>query len=81
MNHVLALDECKGYASEANLDRALAKHGLDHYTMGHPVPCRYIKCLKSDGKWTAIFLVSEFFRTNKTGGYIGFAGQHGFMSV
>ena len=79
--HIITLEDCKSYASEANLDKAIAKLGLDDYREGHQVPCRYIKCCNAQGRWTAIFLVTEFFRINKTGGYVGFASQHGFMSV
>lgn len=76
------LKDCKSYATEANLDKALAKHGLDNYRMeeGH-VACRFIKCRNAEGRWTAVFLVSEYFSRNKTGGYVGFAATHGFMSV
>ena len=81
MNHIITLETCKGYATEANLDRAIARAGLDNFRQGFEVPCRFIKCRKPDGKWTAIFLVTEFFNRNKTGGYVGFASDHGFMSV
>ena len=80
-HHVITLENSRSYATEANLDRALAKSGLDNVTMGHDIPCRYIKARNTEGRWTAIFLVSEFFNRNKTGGYVGFAGEHGFMSV
>lgn len=81
MNHVLTLTECKSYATEANLMKALNKTGLDNYACEGEVPCRFIVCQNGEGRWTAIFMVSEYFRTNKTGGYIGFAGRHGFMSI
>lgn len=73
MNNLITLDNCKGYASEANLNRALERTGLtDH-------ECRRIICRKADGSWTAVFLVSGYLRDH--GGYIGFASDHGFMSV
>ena len=82
MTNNISLEDCKSYATEANLDKALAKLGLDNYSHGDgTVPCRYIKARTADGRWTAIFLASQFFNVNKTGGYIGFASQHGFMSV
>lgn len=68
------LDSCKGYKTEANLKRALARLGLDDYD-----GCRYIICRKADGGWTAVFLVGEWIRDR--GGYAGFASQHGFVSV
>lgn len=73
MQTIISLDDCKGYASEANLKRALARTELDS------IGCRYIICRKPDGQWTAIFLVSEYLRDR--GGYVGFASQHGFMSI
>ena len=82
MKHVITLDNCKSYATEANLDKALVKNHLAEYRdSDDQMPCRYIKCLNSEGRWTAIFMVSEFFQVNKTGGYVGFASQHGFMSI
>ena len=67
----ITLDECKGYATQANLHKALAKTGLDSYD--------HIECLKPDGKWTAIFI---FERARQKGQcYMGFAAQHGFMTV
>ena len=81
LRHVITLENCRSYATEANLDKALAKSGLDNVTMGCDIPCRLIKCRNAEGRWTAVFLVSEFFNRNKTGGYVGFASEHGFMSV
>lgn len=75
------INTCKSYASEKNLDKALAKLGLDNYGEDGEVPCRFMKVRNDLGRWTAIFLVSEYFSRNKTGGYIGFASYHGFMSV
>ena len=81
--NVISIADCKSYASEANLDRALDKLGLAQYVSqdakGRLVVCRYIKCRTPDGRWTAVFLVSEMM--NLCGGYVGFAAQHGFMSV
>lgn len=81
MTNVLELDHCKSYATEANLDKALAKLGLDRYGEENEIPCRYMKVRNAEGRWTAIFLVTEYFSRNQTGGYVGFASQHGFMSV
>jgi len=82
MTNVLSIEACKSYATEANLDKALNRLGLDSYRCDERhVPCRYMKVRNSEGRWTAIFMVSEFFNRNKTGGYIGFASQHGFMSI
>ena len=81
--NVISIADCKSYASEANLDKALAKLGLDQYIDrapdGQRIQCRYIKCRTPDGRWTAVFLASEFI--NICGGYLGFAARHGFMSV
>jgi len=73
MQTKITLETAKGYATEANLTRALERTGLAD------CGCRYIVSRKPDGTWTAIFLVMEFL--NKRGGYVGFASQHGFMSV
>lgn len=69
----LTLETVTSYASEANLRRALARTGLD--THG----CRYMVVRTPEGRWTAIFMATEWLRAN--GGYVGFAAQHGFMSV
>ncbi len=74
MTNKITLETAKGYASEANLTKALARLGLDDYE-----GCRYVVARKPDGTWTAIFLVTEW--ANRKGGYIAFAAQHGFISV
>ncbi len=81
MQNHLSIDDCKSYATEENLEKGLKRLSLDNVTMGERVPCRFMKVRNAEGRWTAIFLVSEFFNVNKTGGYIGFASQHGFMSI
>lgn len=81
MDHKLTLDEVKSYATEENLMKGLAKVGLDNYGCEGEIPCRFIVCRTPNGRWTAIFMVTEYFRMNNTGGYVGFAGQHGFMSI
>jgi hypothetical protein len=81
MTNALTVDNAKSYATEANLDKALAKLGLDAYGSAGEMPCRYFKVCNREGRWTAIFLVQEYFLVNKTGGYVMFAAQHGFMSV
>jgi hypothetical protein len=73
MQTKITLENAKGYATEANLTRALERTGLSDYG------CRYIISRKPDGTWTAIFLVMEFLRDH--GGYVCFASEHGFMSV
>lgn len=78
----ITLENCKSYATEANLEAALRRLGLDNYTEDDGgIPCRYIVARTPDGRWTAIFLASQFFRANKTGGYVGFASEHHFMTV
>lgn len=79
----ITLETCRSYATEANLMKGLEKLGLNNFTMGEEgfMPCRYVVARTPDGRWTAIFLVSEFFNVNKTGGYVMFASYHGFMSV
>lgn len=80
MTNIINIDECRSYASEANLDKALNKMGLDNWQESHQGrPCRYIKVRNSEGRWTAIFMASE--HCNAYGGYVAFASQHGFMSV
>ena len=82
MNNLIDINLCASYATEANLDRALARLGLDDYKQEpHEMACRYIKCRNDKGRWTAIFLASQYFTVNKTGGYVCFASQHGFMSI
>lgn len=81
--HIITLENAKSYASEKTLNKAIESRGLDkvHESWGVEAPCRYIIARTPEGRWTAIFLVQEFFRTNNTGGYVGFASQHGFMSI
>lgn len=81
--NVITLDAAKSYATEANLHKGLARLGLDAYTStdgkGREHTCRYVVCRTPDGRWTAVFLVGEL--VMHCGGYVGFASQHGFMSV
>ena len=67
----ITLDNCKAYATQANLSKALAKLGLDHYD--------YVECRTAEGKWTAIF---SFNRARHGQGecYVAFAAVHGFMT-
>jgi len=81
MTNILSIEDCKSYATEENLMKALTRMNLRSYGSADEVPCRFIPARTADGRWTAIFLVSEYMSRNKTGGYIGFASQHGFMSV
>lgn len=80
-DNIITLDNAKAYASEANLQKALVRLNLHSYGSLGETPCRYIVARTPDGRWTAIFLATEYFRNNDTGGYVGFASQHGFMSV
>jgi hypothetical protein len=43
----LNIDTARSYATEANLDKYLAKVGLDE--------CRPLKVLNTAGRWTAVF--------------------------
>ena len=70
----ITLHDCKSYATEPNLRKALGKLGLDAID-----DLRFIVCLTPAGRWTAIFLTTNYLRTH--GGYVGIASQHGFMSV
>jgi hypothetical protein len=77
-------NEVRSYATKARLIKGLQKFGLDKfqaYNLGKEDHCfcRYVIVNTESGRWTAIFLVSEYMR--ERGGYIGFASQHGFMSV
>jgi hypothetical protein len=74
MKTEINIENSRGYATEANLRRALARTGLDNHG------ARFMIVRKpSNGSFTAIFMVSEWM--NKNGGYIGFASTHGFVSV
>lgn len=74
MTNAITLENARGYATEANLVKALDRLGLSDWD-----GCRYVISRMPDGKWTAIFLVTEW--ANKRGGYVAFASQHGFVSV
>lgn len=60
--------EVTGYATRENLDRALKKHGFDTH--------RHVVVRTLEGGYTAIFPQSN---VEKTGGYIGFYSDKGFM--
>ena len=81
MTNAITLDECRSYATRENMIKGVAKFGLDNFAAPGEIPMRYIETRNADGRWTAVFLVSEYFNRNKTGGYIGIASQHGFMSI
>ena len=74
MNNEITILDSKGYATEKNLRKALAKRELDQIE-----GLRYLIVRKPIGDWTAIFLVSDYLRGR--GGYVGIASQFGFMSV
>lgn len=58
----------KGYATQANLQRALEKHNIaDEF---------HVQCQTTEGKWTAIFPQS-----NMQGGYIGRYADAGFLMI
>jgi hypothetical protein len=66
----ITLETCKAYATQANLEKALAKIGLDRYD--------YIECRTAEGKWTAIFSFNQA-RQRQGECYVPFAAAHGFM--
>jgi hypothetical protein len=71
MKTKITLEDTRSYATEENLIKAIEKFGL--------TSIRHIISRTPDGRWTAVFLVSEW--VNKNGGYVGVASQHRFMSV
>lgn len=76
MEHRIDLNSptLKSYATEKMLMKKLESYGLADYD-----DLRYIVCRTAEGRWTAVFLVSQY--ANKRGGYAGIASQFGFMSV
>lgn len=67
----ITLENCKAYATQANLAKALAKSGLDHYD--------YVECRTAEGKWTAVFSFAQA-RAQQGECYVAFAAVHGFMT-
>jgi hypothetical protein len=67
----ITLDNCKAYATQANLEKGLAKLGLDRYD--------YVECRTAEGKWTAIFSFSDA-NIRQQESYVCFAAVHGFMT-
>ena len=65
------IDDCKSYATEANLLKALERFSLINE---NPIVVR-----NREGRWTAIFSIAQ--TSMRNGGYLGFASQHGFMTV
>ena len=81
MTNEIKFEDVRSYATEANLDKGIAKCGLDNYKMEDDTQAlRFMKYCTPEGRWTAHFFVSEYFRKNNTGGYVFLAGQHGFSS-
>lgn len=70
MNRILTLDNCKSYATEANLQKAMDKVGF--VNEGD----RAIICRTSEGRWTAIYQWDM-----RQGGYVAYYAQHGFMTI
>jgi len=68
MNIQMNLDECKSYATEENLNKALKKFGFDTH--------RHVVARTRDGRWTAIFPQS-----NIQGGYLALYACKGFFTL
>lgn len=71
MAKIITVDTAKGYATEANLMKALERTGLDQWELASQI----FIVRKADGKWTAIFGLDK-----TKGGYIALAAEHGFYS-
>lgn len=61
------IDTAKSFATEANLERALARLGLSANW--------HVVVRNRAGRWTAIFPVSQ------CNGYLGQFAQHGFKTI
>ena len=72
MPKTISLESAKGYATEANLMKALGRTGLKDWDLARQI----IIARKPDGAWTAIFCLDY-----SKGGYIGLASQYGFVTV
>ena len=81
MSNIINIDTSRSYKTEAGLHRAIEKHGLDNLVGSKNYPLRYIVCQNSQSRWTAIFLLGDWFRSNDEGGYAGFIAEKGFMSI
>lgn len=68
---MLNVDECKSYATEANLLKALTKLGLDK--------CRPVIVCNRKGRFTAIFGLNISGMAGT--GNVMFAAHHGFMTI
>ena len=66
----LNIDNCKAYATEANLIKALTKFGF--------INDRHIVVCNRAGKYTAIF---PFSNLEKMGGYVGVYACKGFLTI
>jgi hypothetical protein len=69
MDNFWNIDTAKSYATEANLLKALEKHGL--------AEARYMVVRNRAGRFTAIFSLSQ---NGFDGGYVGIYSQHGFKT-
>lgn len=45
------------------------------------VPMMYVIVQRSDGRFTPVFLMTQFLRINECGGYIGVFSQMGYISI
>jgi hypothetical protein len=72
MSHIIDLDNAKGYASEANLRKALVRNGLADWELAQTI----IIARKANGQFTAIFVLDR-----SKGGYIAAASELGFYTV
>jgi hypothetical protein len=69
---IMNIDTAKSYATEANLEKALERFGFAAY--------RHVAVRNREGRWTAIFPLSEI--TGKGGcGYLGLFASKGFKTI
>ena len=72
-NSYMDIDNCKSYATEENLYKAINKAGFTKEMD------RFIVVLNRKGRYTAIF--SQHSERIKNGGYIAIYSQYGFMMM
>lgn len=68
----ITLENCKAYATQANLEKALQRLHLTDYD--------YVECRTAEGKWTAIFSFN-LAQSRQGQCYVPFAAVHGFMQI
>lgn len=71
-----AMAVSKAECAKIQAEHSFLLEGEEEY-----VPMMYVIVQRSDGRFTPVFLLTQFLTINKFGGYIGVLAQMGFISI